>query len=260
MQRGSKLLLAIAAEAVKLYYKFEDAKVSEVLGPVPRLPAPRRRLAAKAFGFPIRVDGEDVPFYACMIYVAGGLILGKNPDELALMLGERPEKAKAMYEEGIKWASKLAYAATRLAHLAKDERAKQAGVKLLSDAFWTALAIYSTTSANTTVYGLFRNVSREGFAPSVEDAERLEKEMQWLFSNSNLEKVMSGEPITPLQGSSPAEEPKLIEENAESEAGGELDELDEAVIEIRRRCYELKETARELKNSVKEFFEKPTKS
>jgi len=257
LKRGSKLLLAVAAEAVKLYYKLEDAKVSDVLGPVPRLPAPKRKLVLNGFGFPIKLgeDGEEVPLYACLIYVAGRLVLGKSPEELALRLGERPDKAKAMYEEGVRWAAKLAYLTTRLAYLAKNEKVRDLGVKLMSDSIWTALSIYSTTSGNTSMYGLFRNLSKEIFdAPSEKEAEKLKKELAMILSDEEaLKSVMEGEPLPAVEEGSETEPAGQTTNTAENDTDGSsspLAEIRRASLKIRRASYGLSEVARQMEETL----------
>lgn len=258
LKRGSKLLLAVAAEAVKLYYKLEDSKVSDVLGPVPRLPAPKRKLVLNGFGFPVKLggDGEEAPLYACLIYVAGHLILGKRPEELALRLGEKPDKAKAMYEEGVKWAARLAYLTTRLAYLARDEKVRDLGVKLMADSIWTALSIYSTTSGNTSMYGLFRNLSKEVFdAPSEEEAENLKKEIAMILSDEEtLKSIMEGE-APPANGEElDLEAGSRASSTAEGGGGGSDDPLAEirrAALKIKRASYGLSEVARQMEEALR---------
>jgi len=263
LKRGSKLLLAVAAEAVKLYYKLEDSKVSEILGPVPRLPAPKRKLVLNGFGFPVRLvgDSEEAPFYACLIYVAGHLVLGKRPEELALMLGEKPEKARAMYETGVRWAAKLAYLTTRLAYLAKNERVRDLGAKLMADSIWTALSIYSTTSGNTSVYGLFRSLSKEAFdAPSEEEAENLKREIAAILGDEEtLRRVMEGEPLGGGEldsGSSARRAPGATGRDA----GGSddpLTEIKKAILKVKRASYGLSEVARQIEETLRSGLDSP---
>jgi hypothetical protein len=154
----------------------------------------------------VRVDGEEVPFHKCLIYVVG-YFAGKGVDELAQMLGEDLAKARAMFRQGIVWASKLAYATVRLAYLSANEEVRNAGIELLSNSIWTAIRIYLTVKPSVSVYGLYRNVSREAFlVPRLEDAEELEREMAWLLDGNNLERVIEGEPVSAHSAVTPAPE------------------------------------------------------
>jgi len=248
VHRGIKLLLALAAEGLKLHYKMDDAKVSEILGPVPRLPAPKRKMVLTALGFPVSVKGESVPYYACIPYVAGGLLLGKPPEELALMLGESRDKAEEMYREGLKWAARLAYAATRLAHYARFNNVRELGIRLIGDSIWTALAIYSASNSNMSVYGLIRNLSKELYQiPSEKDAEELKREMELLMNH--VDKIMDGEPpmpiIAPIVQAQKSGKPTRNEKKEVMDVG--LSDVRIALRELRRDLRLALEAAKELK-------------
>jgi len=198
VHKGVKLMLALAAEGLRHHYKLDDVKVSEVLGSALKLSASKRKAVLTAFGFPVKAGGHDVPFYVCMIYVVAELLLGKTVDDMALILGEDREKACAMYQEGLKWVSKLAYVAARLTRYARSADARELGARLIGDSLQIALTIYSASNSNMSVYGLYRNLSKDVYQfPSEEDAEKLKAEIETLLNGTTLEQIMNGRPIPP---------------------------------------------------------------
>lgn len=249
MHRGTKLFLGIAAEGLKLYYKMDDSKVSEILGPVPKIPSSKLNGVKNAFGFPIKINDEDVPFYVCLTYVAGSLILGKMPDELALMVGEDKEKAINMYKEGLKWISKLIYAITRLTNYAKDDTVKEVGARLIADSIWASLMIYYATSSGNSVYGLLKNVSKEIYQfPTDKDAEELKKEIELLMNGNHLERVMDGVPIPPDKSKK--------EELHEDKKIEKADEALEALRALQRQLIYTSRMAKHIQASAQKIIQK----
>jgi hypothetical protein len=252
MLKGLRLLTAVASESARICYKLDGEVASKIFGETAVIPQQKMRQIIDALDFPVRVDGEETPFHKCLIYVAG-YFAGKGVDELAQMLGEDPAKARAMFRQGVVWASKIAYATVRLAYLSADESVRDAGVELLSNCVWTAIKIYLTVKPSVSVYGLYRNVSREAFlVPRLEDAEELEKEMAWLLDGSNLERVVEGE-ATPIYEAMP--EASRLDKNKiarkrprQKNVGGEsLDELESLLTSLRKASYRVSAIGRGLR-------------
>jgi len=249
MLKSLRLLAAVASESARMCYKLDGEVASRIFGEAAAIPQQKIRRIIDALDFPVRVDGEEVPFHKCLIYVVG-YFAGKGVDELAQMLGEDLAKARSMFRQGIVWASKLAYATVRLAYLSANEEVRNAGIELLSNSIWAAIRIYLAVKPSVSVYGLYRNVSREAFlVPRLEDAEELEREMAWLLDGNNLERVIEGEPVSAHSAVTPVPEAGRRAARARQRpSGGEgLDELESLLEELRKISHRVSTIGKGLK-------------